>query len=207
MHYSGSSALATPVSVGVNRKVDRQAKQTSLLFFSLAGQGCRKAQETFCARTNQSITAWVVWRRKKWSKKATDNPACQVGVCLLLACLTSQKHASVSQGLICTDNSTCCHTDIEVAHQTFYLTQSQYTDNGLTSPSADPIMPGAWQGSHWSAKFLSYWYDSTWKNPVASGIRTPDLPLPRRTPQPLASKAVWGWGGVSSTRTSPLFWS
>ena len=35
----------------------------------------------------------------------------------------------------------------------FYLTQSQYTDTGPTSPSADPIVPGAWQGSHWSANF------------------------------------------------------
>ena len=31
-------------------------------------------------------------------------------------------------------------------------------------------------------QFLSHWYDSTRKNPVASGIRTPDLPLTRRTP-------------------------
>ena len=44
----------------------------------------------------------------------------------------------------------CCLTEIDL---TFYITQSQYTDTGLTSPSADPIMPGAWQGSHWSAKF------------------------------------------------------
>ena len=50
-------------------------------------------------------------------------------------------------------NFTRCHTEIEVADQTFYLTQSQYTDTGPTSPSADPITPGAWQGSHWSAKF------------------------------------------------------
>ena len=35
----------------------------------------------------------------------------------------------------------------EVADQTFYLTQSQYTDTGPTSPSTDPITPGAWQGS------------------------------------------------------------
>ena len=41
----------------------------------------------------------------------------------------------------------------EVADQTFYLTQSQYTDNGPTSPSTDLITPGAWQGSHWSARF------------------------------------------------------
>ena len=71
----------------------------------------------------------------------------------LLACLTSQQHASGPQGRISTDNFTCCHTEIEAADQTFYLTQSQYTDIGTTSPSADPIMPGTWQGSHWSGKF------------------------------------------------------
>ena len=72
-------------------------------------------------------------------------------VCLFVGCLMSQQHASVSQGRICTDNFTCCHTEIEAADQTFHLTQSQYTDTGPTSPSADPITPGAWQGSHWSA--------------------------------------------------------
>ena len=40
-------------------------------------------------------------------------------------------------------------TGTEAADQTFYLTQSQYADTGSTSPNADPIMPGAWQGSHW----------------------------------------------------------
>ena len=74
-------------------------------------------------------------------------------VCLLVGCLTSQQQASVSQGRICSDNFTCCHTEIELADPTFYLTQSQYTDTGPTSPSADPITPGAWQGSHWSANF------------------------------------------------------
>ena len=67
---------------------------------------------------------------------------------LFVGCLTSQQHASVSQGRICTDNFTCCHTEMEAADQTFHLTQSQYTDTGPTSPSADPITPGAWQGSH-----------------------------------------------------------
>ena len=71
----------------------------------------------------------------------------------------SQQQASVSHGLlqnygrICSDNFTSCHTEIEVADQTFRLTQSQYTDTGPTSPSADTITPGAWQGSHWSANF------------------------------------------------------
>ena len=71
----------------------------------------------------------------------------------LVGCLTSQQQASVSQGPICSDNCTCCHTEIEVADQTFYLTESQYTDTVPTSPSADPITPGAWQGSHWSINF------------------------------------------------------
>ena len=35
--------------------------------------------------------------------------------CLLAGCLTSQQRASVSQGRICSDNFTCCHTEIEVA--------------------------------------------------------------------------------------------
>ena len=103
-------------------------------------------------------------------------------VCLLVGCLTSQQQASVSQGRICSDNFTCCHTEIEVADLTFYLTQSQYTDTGLTSPSADPITPGAWQGSHWSANFEVTGMTRPRKNPGASGIRTRDLPLSRRTP-------------------------
>ena len=89
---------------------------------------------------------------------------CPALVCFLgpgVAPLMSQQHASVSPGRICSDNFTCCHTEIEVADPTFYLTQSQYTDTGPTSPSADPVTPGAWQGSHWECQFLSHWYDLT----------------------------------------------
>ena len=100
---------------------------------------------------------------------------------LLVGCLTSQQHASVSQGRICSDNSTCCHTEIEVADPTFYLTQSQYTDTGPTSSSTDPVTPGTWQGSHWSANFEVTGMTRPRKNPGANGIRTPDLPLSRRT--------------------------
>ena len=76
-----------------------------------------------------------------------------VGWLLLVGCLTSQQHASVSQGRICSDNFTCCHMKIEAADPILHLTQSQYTDTGPTSPSTDPILSGAWQGSHWSANF------------------------------------------------------
>ena len=88
---------------------------------------------------------------KHTRNQASKQAGKQTIVCLFVGCLTSQQHASVFQGRICSDNFTCCHTEIEVADQTFHLTQSQYTDAGSTSPSADPITPGAWHGSHWSA--------------------------------------------------------
>ena len=74
-------------------------------------------------------------------------------VCLFVGCLTSQQHASASSGRICSDNFTCCHTEIEVADPTLHLTQSQYTGTGPASPSTDATTPVAWQGSHWSANF------------------------------------------------------
>ena len=90
----------------------------------------------------------------------------------LVGCLTSQQQASVSQGRICSDHCTCCHTEIQVADQTFYLTQSQYIDTRPTSPSADPRTPGAWQGGYWSADFGVTGVSRHPKNPGASGIRT-----------------------------------
>ena len=48
------------------------------------------------------------------------------------------------------------HTETELADQIIYLAQSSYTDTGPTSPSADPIMPGALQGSPLECQFLSH---------------------------------------------------
>ena len=81
--------------------------------------------------------------------------------------------ASVSQGRICSDNGTCCHTEAEVADQTFYLTQSQCTDTGPTSPSVAPYNTRRLAGQPLACQFESHWYDSTQKNPHgASGIQT-----------------------------------
>ena len=107
---------------------------------------------------------------------------------LFVGCLASQQQASVSQGRICSDNFTCCHTEIQVADQTFYLTQSQYTDTGPTSPSADPVTPGAWQGSHWSAHFEVTGMTRPRKkprrkrdsNPGSSALEADALPLGQR---------------------------
>ena len=90
---------------------------------------------------------------------------------LFVGCFTSQQQASVSQGRICSDNFTCCHAEIEVADQTFYLTQSQYTDAEQTSPIANPITPGAWQGSHWSANFLVTGMTRSGKIPSQAGFK------------------------------------
>ena len=85
----------------------------------------------------------------------------------------SQQHASVSQGHLSSDNSMYCHTEIEVAYQAFYPIQSQYTDNGPTSPNADPIMPGAWQGSHWTANFKVTGVTQPGKIPTVQGESNP----------------------------------
>ena len=55
-------------------------------------------------------------------------------------------------------------------------------DTRPTSPSL--IMPGIWQGSHWSANFSGTGMTQPWKSTCACGIRTPDLPLSRQTPYP-----------------------
>ena len=61
-------------------------------------------------------------------KAGTQPLACRSAhCCLVLACLTSQQHASLSQGPI-------CHTEVEAAEQTCYFTQ--YTDTRPSSPNA-----------------------------------------------------------------------
>ena len=93
------------------------------------------------------------------------------GGLLFVGCLTSQQQASVSQGRVCSDNFTCCHTEVEAANQTFYLTQSQYTDTEPASPSADPITPGAWQGRHWSTNFSVTGMTRPGKIPSPAGFK------------------------------------
>ena len=44
---------------------------------------------------------------------------------------------------VCADKFTWCHTEAGDADQTLYITQSQYTDTGSTSPSTDPITSGS----------------------------------------------------------------
>ena len=71
---------------------------------------------------------------------------------VLVGCLMSQQHASVSQGRIRSDKFKCCHTEIEVADQTFPLTRSQYSILTPGQPVPAPTL-GAWQGMHWRDNF------------------------------------------------------
>ena len=80
----------------------------------------------------------------------------------------SQQHGSVSRE---TDllHCMCCHTETEIADETFYLILSQYSDTGLASSSTDPTAPGAWQASHWRANFkLLVWFENI---PAQAGIK------------------------------------
>ena len=111
-----------------------------------------------------------------------------VAVVVLVACLLNVLATSlctVCQGRICSDNFTSCQTETEVADQTFYFIQSQYTDTGPTNHSADPVSAHVLQGSHWSVN-LCHWYEEitakSRKNHGESGNRTPRLPPWRRTP-------------------------
>ena len=89
-------------------------------------------------------------RKKKEKEKRKEEEEEAEEKSLLVWSLNVQQHASVSQGRICSDNCTCCHTETEAADQTFYLTQSQHTVP--TSSIADTVTPGAWLGSHWNTR-------------------------------------------------------
>ena len=75
------------------------------------------------------------------SRANTSHVTLKAVVCLLVAERPSNMLVYLQDGSAQT-----------ILRATFYLTQSQYTDTGPTSPSADPIMPGAQQSSHWSAR-------------------------------------------------------
>ena len=72
-----------------------------------------------------------------------QNDNSQAMLLLLVSCLMSKQHASVSQGQICSENCTCCHTKRDNADQIRYRVQSQYTDSsGQTIPSTDSVTSG-----------------------------------------------------------------
>ena len=106
---------------------------------------------------------------------------------------TSQQHASVSQGRICSDNLRAATLRQKLQTKLSTSPSHSILTPGRPVASTDPITPGAWQGSHWSANFNVTDMTRPRKNPGASGIRTRDLPLPRRTPEPLGQRGGGRW--------------
>ena len=112
-----------------------------------------------------------------WPRICLDN-----STCLLVGCLTSQQHATVSLERICSDNFTCCHTEIEVADPTSISPSHSILTPGRPVPvlTLSRQAPGRVATGVPMFKSLVWLYPE--KNPSASGIRTRDLPLSRRTP-------------------------
>ena len=112
------------------------------------------------------------------------------GLLLLLAgWLTSQQHASVSQRRICEDNYTCCHTEIEVADPTVYLTLSHsILTPGQPRPCTDPVKLSRPVGQSLNLLFSSHYHN-------LPEDRSP--PPPPLTPRPLphGSRERGGGGG------------
>ena len=98
----------------------------------------------------------------------------------VLGCLTSQQHASASQGRICSDSCTCCHTETEDADPTFSLTHSILTPGQpVQALTLQRQAPSRVASGVPILKSLA-WLDPE-KSPRSSGNRTLDLPLSRRT--------------------------
>ena len=152
-HFEETDTITFLISTNTRIPLWNTFKKPTCITFLMCTNTRIPLWNTFKKPTCITFLMCTITRTPLWNtlKKQTHITFLICAVCLLIGCLTSQQQASVSQGRICTDNFTCCHTEIEAADQTFHLTQSQYTDTGPTSPSADPITPGAWQGSHWSA--------------------------------------------------------
>ena len=65
------------------------------------------------------LPQWLDWKTDTYAKSSPQNGGpqrcswgTQKNIRLYVGCLTSQQHASVSQGRMCSDNFTCCHTEI-----------------------------------------------------------------------------------------------
>ena len=99
-----------------------------------------------CKKTSSISSCHIIYSCTFHVLKEAGRSADGWIVCWLVGCWVLQQHASISQGWICS-HSSCCHTEMEVADQTCYLTQSQHTDTRPTSFNAHLISPSTWHGS------------------------------------------------------------
>ena len=80
--------------------------------------------------------------------------------------------------------------------------QSQYTDTGPTSPTADPITPGAQQGSHWSANLKVTGITRPGKIPSQAGFEPRIFRSPGGRLNPLGQR-----GGLRRLTPHMIHWA
>ena len=73
----------------------------------------------------QGVKEKSTWNGQRLENGLSCEASNNTTLFLFVDWLTSKQHASAFQGQGHSDKFTCCHIEIEVADQTFYLTQSQ----------------------------------------------------------------------------------
>ena len=110
---------------------------------TLGGGEQRMTKTDTPLRETQRAEDWPL-SQSPWQQQQPDRDRCpyqlsdmreSVQMLLLTGWLTSQKHACVSRGQICSENCTSYHNEIKL--QTKF---SQHTDTRPISPNADPKM-------------------------------------------------------------------
>ena len=116
-----------PADTGVPRAVDLQKSlQPKTVCMAVCQSEQPIADSIFCSRFIECV---------------------RMIACVICASRWEASRARIYHRPNCSDKCTCRHTEIRVPDQTSCLTQSQSTDAGPTSASANPIAPGVRQGS------------------------------------------------------------
>ena len=159
-----------------------------------------------------------------WSSHVSDLNAATQGTrstlpSFFVGCLTSLQHASVSQGWICSNNFMCCHTDTEVADQTYISPSHSILTLGRPVPvlTLQRQVPGRVATGAPILKSL-VWLDpeKSWHkrdfNPRSSVLevdalttRTMRQSLPSTWCSKLSTRT--GWPGVRTLWLNEIVWS
>ena len=105
-------------------------------------------------RSKKNAHAWKLLESNKqtcpwWTRAHEIGSPPALEFAMFVVCLTSQQHASVSQGWICSDNCTCCHTEIEVCRSNSHPVTVYWCPANQSQPW--PYNARCLAGSHWSA--------------------------------------------------------
>ena len=99
-----------PVNLTDTCPIDIQGTEANLRIF-VGGKQKRKDGREVGMRLFVAMFFQAWYGNRHIDKHFVFQPSLRL-VCLLVGSSTSQQHASVSQGRICSDNFTCCQTEI-----------------------------------------------------------------------------------------------